>query len=145
MVLTTLYERYFVLLVIFYFLTFHPSWILIAPTINTLHSCSSCCRWALQSPLWQQLTRSLPEPQHPKDLLGLAIRARLCHHATRAAGEETTPAPSCQVRPKHWCLTGAFPAPAYTQHSASTATLHSTGNTVTLKNTQTKQTKRSYR
>lgn len=53
MVLITLYERYFVLLVIFYFLTFHPSRILIAPTINTLHSCSSCCRrWASQTPLF---------------------------------------------------------------------------------------------
>lgn len=129
MVLITHYERHFVLLVIFYFLTFHPSWILIARTINTLHSCSSCWRrWASQDHCllsmlpWAPASRGSLRISNQSQALppcypGQLEQRHYLHHGSGTLSGLT----------KHWCLTGAFPALACRQHPASTAT-------VTLKN-----------
>lgn len=140
MALTTLYGRHFVLLVVFYFLTFHPYLILIPYTINTLRSSSSCTPSAAEGKLhkFHPLTAALKitvgflcypehEPLHPKGLLGLVISARLCQHATEGSWSRdnnyTIAVAPYQVRSKHVCLTGVFSVLAYKQHPASAVIL----------------------
>jgi len=124
MALTTLYGRYFGLLVVFDFLTFHLYLILIPYTICTLHSCSSCTPSATEGkhhklhPLAAlKITACFlccpeHEPLHPKGVLGLAISARLCQHATLGSQSRdntyTIAVAPYQAIPKPVCLTGVF-------------------------------------